>query len=138
MIFKIIEDVLLALKILHNAGYVYNDIKFENIMIEPHDSGEIRVLMIDFGMATNYLDSNGVHLPNEEVPTFQGNLSFATLNTLYFNRPSRKDDLLSLFQLFVNLLNGGPVPFVEDLKDIGTDATGDLDKIRTFKSKYTF
>ena len=39
-------------------------------MIEPHDSGDIRVLLIDFGMATKYLDDNGQHLPNEEVPTF--------------------------------------------------------------------
>jgi hypothetical protein len=61
-------------------------------------------------LATKYVDEDGNHLPNDEMEKFKGNLIFATLNTLNFNRPSRKDDLISLCYLLFNMLNGGDLP----------------------------
>jgi len=36
MVFKIIKKLIEALKFVHEAGYVYNDIKLENIMIHSN------------------------------------------------------------------------------------------------------
>ena len=115
-----VRDILIGLKIVHKAGYVYNDLKLDNIMldqkqrqrktVEENNDEQLRILLIDFGMATKYVDEDGDHLPNCEVEKFKGNLLFATLNTLQFNRPSRKDDLISLCYLLFTMLNGGDLP----------------------------
>ena len=54
----------------------------------------LRVRLIDFEMATKFLDEDGDHFSNKKVSKFNGNLAFATVNTLNLNSPSRKDDLL--------------------------------------------
>ena len=45
---------------------------------------------------------------------FCGNLIFASLDVLKFNRPSRKDDLLMLCYFLIYLLNGGEMPLIWD------------------------
>jgi tRNA A-37 threonylcarbamoyl transferase component Bud32 len=47
---------------VHLAGYVYNDLKMENIMIENTGKDELRVLLIDYGYATKYKYQDGEHL----------------------------------------------------------------------------
>ena len=60
---NIITNLIIALEIVHNTGYVYNDLKLDNIMIDPHKNNDARVLLIDYGMATRYLDKKtGNHL----------------------------------------------------------------------------
>jgi tRNA A-37 threonylcarbamoyl transferase component Bud32 len=43
---------------VHESGHVYNDLKLENVMIE----GDL-VFLVDFGLATKYVDDDGIHLP---------------------------------------------------------------------------
>ena len=76
-------------------------------------------------------------MPNEQVDNFRGNLLFATLNTLNFNRPCRKDDLLSLCYLMMSMLSGGLVPFIEHLEKPGSDKLAEIEKMRIFKGKYS-
>jgi serine/threonine protein kinase len=53
---------------VHKLGKVYNDLKLENILIgdqnnSPKSLSEIR--LIDFGLVTDYLDSQGNHIEYE-------------------------------------------------------------------------
>jgi hypothetical protein len=91
-------------------------------------------------MCTNYLDNAGEHLPDEEVASFNGNLAFASLNTLNFKRPSRKDDLISLCYLLISLLNGGVLPYLTLLDDFQESAErkpSNIDVMRRLKGKYS-
>ena len=111
---SIIQQILLGLEIIHQSGFVHNDLKLENLMLKKRD-GEVgltpRVLIIDYGMTTEYLDQNGNHIPKDEVEYFRGNLMFASLSALNFNRQSRKDDLIRVCYLLLFLTNGCELPF---------------------------
>ena len=109
-IVSIIQQILLGLEIIHQSGYVHNDLKLENLMLQKRDEEGPRVLIIDFGMTTEYLDENGNHILKDEMEYFRGNLLFASLSTLNFNRPSRKDDLISFCYLLLFLINGCELP----------------------------
>lgn len=68
------------------------------------------VVMVDFGLASRYMDKKtGEHVRKENVSTFRGNSHFASVNQLKFRRTSRRDDLQSLFYLLVCLLHGGHI-----------------------------
>jgi serine/threonine protein kinase len=116
-VFKIIKKLIEALQIVHEAGYVYNDIKLENVMIKQNKdetSSDLKVVLVDYGMAMKYTDEAGDHLENQEMDKFCGNLIFASLDVLNFNRPSRKDDLQMLCYFLIYLLNGGEMPLIWD------------------------
>jgi hypothetical protein len=63
-------------------------------------------------MAIKYTDEDGNHLENTEMGKFCGNLIFASLDVLKFNRPSRKDDLIMLCYFLIYLLNGCEMPLL--------------------------
>ena len=63
-------------------------------------------------MAQKFIDKDGNHLKNKVMSKFSGNLAFASLNVLLFNRPSRKDDLIMLCYFLIYLLNGAEIPFL--------------------------
>lgn len=117
MVFSIVKKLIDAIQVVHEAGYVYNDIKLENIMIQKSKDDSItdpKIILVDYGMAMRYQDDQGNHLQNKEMSKFCGNLIFASLDVLKFNRPSRKDDLIMLCYFLIYLLNGGDMPLIWD------------------------
>ena len=47
---------------IHEAGFIYNDLKLDNIMIGYPDRTELSQLrLIDFGFADKYKDKSGKH-----------------------------------------------------------------------------
>ena len=97
------------LEMLHSIGKIYNDLKMDNVLISP-DLKPPRTLnrytLIDFGLCSDYLESNGDHKTNENQGMFQGNLALASANALEYMTTSRKDDLISLLYLLIYLLQG--------------------------------
>ena len=89
-------QILQSLKLIHETGYVYNDLKNRNIIIES-DS----VKLIDFGNCLEYMNSDDIHMDNTHQTKFKGNFILSSYNVLNFGRPSRKDDLISLGYLFL-------------------------------------
>lgn len=126
---------------IHAAGYVYNDLKLDNLLLDfktnvksmQKSSKNIfethSVNIIDFGFATPYLDldhESRQHLSKYEVDMFRGNLVFASPNQLKFHSTSRRDDLISLFYLIVFMFKRGQMP--------GFDIHDDEDKNKQFKT----
>lgn len=106
---------------VHEAGYVYNDLKLDNLMLDysfdPIADGSVNVFrdnsvnIVDFGFASTYIDKlTGQHLDQVDVDVFEGNMVFSSLNQLSFKSTSRRDDLISLFYLLVSLLHGDKLP----------------------------
>ena len=74
---------------------------------------KVQVKLIDYGLASRYLDKYGNHLEQKEEPTFKGNLLFSSTNALEFKTPSRRDDLISLCYMMIFILNGGEFPLID-------------------------
>ena len=84
--FEIAQQILKCLEIVHHAGFVYNDLKPDNIMITLDDANKINVTLIDYGFLTKFQDKNSNHIKeNEPANEFLGNLITASLNKLQFN-----------------------------------------------------
>jgi hypothetical protein len=80
-------------------------------------SSLIKVNLIDYEMATSFMDGNKHIEEHQQVDTFRGNILFASLNQLNFNKTTRIDDLISLFYLIVYLLNEFEMPNSSSLLD---------------------
>ena len=87
---------------LHQCGYVHNDLKLENILIGNHDPETI--YLIDFGLSKSYIDKKGNHKEKKFTSKFSGNFMFASLNSCRGNNKSRRDDIQSLMYIMVYLL----------------------------------
>ena len=64
IVLRIAQKVTEALELVHSAGYTYNDLKGENIMIDDSD-GELKIHLIDFGFASPFLVYNGSNFIHE-------------------------------------------------------------------------
>ena len=71
-------SILDHLECIHDAGFTYNDLKPANILLDYNSTSLQNMNLIDFGLASKYLDSNGNHKPVEKLPTFDGNIMFAS------------------------------------------------------------
>jgi hypothetical protein len=63
--------------------------------------------LVDFGLASKFLDKNGKHIPKGSLSMFKGNMLFASYNQMNFGTTSRKDDLISLYYILIYLLHEG-------------------------------
>lgn len=95
------REILRILEGVHKKGFVHNDIKPENIMINNSE-----IWLIDFEFASRYLQ-DGEHIEQEDVDYFKGNMFFASHNRMCFKTASRRDDLISLLYLLVYYINTG-------------------------------
>ena len=55
-------ELLEKIQILHELGYIYQDIKPENILIGVDDECN-KIYLIDFGLSKCYLTEEGNHIP---------------------------------------------------------------------------
>lgn len=112
-------DCLYRLEVLHSCGMIHRDIKPDNIAIGKGSVGKGNILIIDYGLAENYRNENGVHWNQTEGHRFQGTPDYAAINAHLGKRQSRKDDLEGLFYSLLEL-GTGSLPWMdcEDRNDI--------------------
>ena len=120
--FHLSIQLLDILETIHSAGYIYNDLKLDNILLGYHQKlpasctqgncfEGTEINLVDFGFATSYLDAQtGKHVSPAIENYFRGNLLFASKYHLHFARTSRRDDIISLYYLVIFLLNLGDLP----------------------------
>jgi serine/threonine protein kinase len=99
------KEMISAFKYVHETGFVYNNLKMENIMIGSKSSEVVK--LIDYSKAQSYLDNDGNHLERTKIDSFESFSLYASLNTLNLNSPSRKDDLISLCYMLFMIINDG-------------------------------
>lgn len=61
-------NLIHLLENFHNIGYIYNDLKLDNILVGDKDSSYeslSKITLIDFGLCTSYLDKDGNHVQDE-------------------------------------------------------------------------
>lgn len=115
------------MKIIHRAGYLYLDIKLNNILVGEADELDVvsslnKVRLIDFGLSRKYLDPVGQHIPNKVERVFKGNIVFSSKHLFNLESPSRRDDLISLGYLMIYMISGD-IPFIKEDEE---EALGNL------------
>ena len=90
---------------LHKHGYIHRDIKPDNFILGKGERSET-VLIIDFGLATKYLNEDGTHISYKEGHGFSGTSRYSSINALLGHTSSRRDDMEAIGYVIVFLIKG--------------------------------
>ena len=120
------------MKVLHEQNFVHNDLKLENIILGHTDTS--RFYLIDFGLASPYLDEDGQHIKKQQLYKFSGNFMFASLNSCRGNSKSRRDDIESCIFMLVYLINHNKLPW-SNLDSVFKDKGRDYDLVDCLKER---
>jgi serine/threonine protein kinase len=95
MINKWFRQMIEILETIHSHYVIHRDIKPANFMLRVA-TGEI--VLIDFGLATVFVDENNRHFPPPMEPktTIIGTPKYISYNIHMGEEPSRRDDLISV------------------------------------------
>jgi serine/threonine protein kinase len=96
----LITGCITALESIHNLFVLHRDIKPHNFMLKNNE-----LFIIDFGLATFYINDYGKHNIDCAVLNnhITGNLRYASYYVHLGHNPSRRDDLISLCYMFIFL-----------------------------------
>ena len=113
---------------IHGVGVIHCDVKPDNFMIND----EHRLVLIDFGMARMFVD--GTHIPNKVSNTFFGTPKYASFHLHLGNRPSRRDDLISVGYLMM-LVFGIELPWSDITCEKNSYYVNDAANVRRLELK---
>lgn len=97
------NDSIATLEKIHKAGIVHRDIKPAHFM-KRGSNGEWH--LIDFGLASSYLDEYGNHIEETQKPSIVGSPDFISIFVHHGYGPVCRDDVISLIYVFWFLLYG--------------------------------
>ena len=73
-------------------------------------------MLIDYGLSSTYLDDSGCHLYEHKQKLFGGNLIMSSHNVCGGFVPTRRDDIMSVLNFMVFLINGCSLPWSKFVK----------------------
>ena len=78
-------QLLEKIEAVHECGYLFNDLKPDNILVGTHDDQDLHTIrLIDFGISKKYVDGIGNHIKEGHEEIFRGNQIFASVNAFQF------------------------------------------------------
>lgn len=98
---KIMYRMIEIIENVHEQYVIHRDIKIENFMILENE-----IFIIDFGLATFYLDENNQHIPYKNRDYITGTPKYISINIHNGIEPSRRDDLISIGYIYLYLYYG--------------------------------
>ena len=105
-------DMLNCIEVFHNKGFIHNDIKPANFVIQPNSKSPLA--LIDFGFSYSYIDPRTQqHIIMRKDAGFTGTTCYASINAHNGYTLSRRDDLFSWFYSVMELSEGS-LPWEND------------------------
>ena len=103
-------EIINLLEKIHSKGYIYLDLKADNICILFHSLSKTnirqRITIVDYGSCCEYVDEEKNHLTPKRARKRYGNINFASINSLSGNPVSRRDDIEILCYFLLSLYLG--------------------------------
>jgi serine/threonine protein kinase len=97
---KIFQVILNIVESIHEQYVIHRDIKPQNFMMKGTE-----LFLIDFGMATMYVDSDKLHIPEKKDKTdLLGTPRFMSINIHNGWEPTRRDDVISACYIYLYML----------------------------------
>lgn len=111
------SEVGYAISYAHQAGIVHRDLKSSNIIVNPHQEGETRVKLVDFGVA-KFLEPQAAHRGLTRQGVVLGSTTAMSPEQIRGQPIDRRADIYALGVLLFELLTG-ELPFVShDQRDL--------------------
>lgn len=85
---------------IHEKGIIHRDLKPDNFMFKNN-----KLYLIDYGMATVFLDRNNNHLQEKKINNIIGSINYISINVHNCILPSRRDDVESILYILLYLQN---------------------------------
>lgn len=113
-------NIIDGLRILHNKGHVFVDIKPDNFMIlkssadrDQDFTKEDKLFFVDFGLVEKYTQyaGGGSHRPVANRDGVAGTPAFVSLSVHDGSQPCRKDDIEALGYMLLSLRMGAVLPW---------------------------
>uniref|UniRef100_A0A914ZXC7 non-specific serine/threonine protein kinase n=1 Tax=Parascaris univalens TaxID=6257 RepID=A0A914ZXC7_PARUN len=121
------QQCIVALKSLHDIGFIHRDIKPSNFCI-GHENKRHIIYLVDFGMARRFRCSDGKVRKQRHYAGFRGTIRYVSVAIHERKEPGPVDDLWSLFYSLIELMEG-TLPW--------TDIT-DADEVAEIKNNIEF
>ena len=95
-------QIIERLEFIHSKDIIYRDMKPGNLLIGIKDPNVIYI--IDYGLCKKYRSSKtGKHILPKDLKKFVGTLKYASSNVVKGKESSRRDDLISLGFVLIQL-----------------------------------
>ena len=99
------SQCICILENLHKLYVLHRDIKPENFMVKS-GGVDIELVLIDYGLATFWMDGDGEHIANRPQSTITGTPKYVSYNNHMGDTISRRDDLISLGYMIMYFIYG--------------------------------
>ena len=94
---NLITNIINSLEELHNLKYIHRDVKPQNFCYNKS------IKLIDLGFCKSYIVNNK-HIENIKLKKIIGTSNYISNNIVQLNNPSRRDDIESIFYIYLFLL----------------------------------
>lgn len=109
--FSVQTVALLALQMIdifsyiHSRRIIFRDVKPENFLLGlPKAENENTIHVIDFGLAKEFRDTDGNHIPFNEKAGVTGTIRYMSINATLGREQSRRDDMEAIGHLLIYFL----------------------------------
>lgn len=100
-------ELLDSIRLIHSFGIIHRDIKPDNILYGQSrgNINSLHLYLIDFGLATFFIQENGKHISNNQLKTIIGTNEYLSLNGHLGNQLARRDDIESYLYTMISIFS---------------------------------